>query len=126
MLLTAALVLMITATMCTESDVYESAIKAHESAMCNYQHKIYISNLEGPVPVYNKDSVMIGEEVKCTFFWDRDWDFSVSDYKRARIGVYFFYKKELVSQYGWWSSDTTLRMKALNALEDVYNRRAKK
>ena len=84
--------LMITVTMCTESDVYESSIKNWESAVTGYEHTIKTVRISEPQTI----TAPSGEEVtwvEYTFCWDRNTD----DPTKWRKGVYYFKGHDLVT-----------------------------
>ena len=97
---------------------YEVQIKIHEGAMCDYQHKIVMHSLRDTLQITEPDGTVLGESVEASFFWDKGWDMTTDDLGRMRRGVYYFQDGELVTSHSGWSSDSTLREKAIQELRE--------
>lgn len=98
---------------------YDSQIKDYEYRRTQYMHKVYMLSVEDTAEIYDTNGALLGVSVTGSFCYDRPYDFVIrNDYERIRRGVYYFQDGKLVTSHSGWSSDSTLREKAIQELRE--------
>lgn len=98
---------------------YDSQIKDYEYRRTQYMHKVYMLSVSDTAEIYDTDGSLLGVSVTGSFCYDRPYDFVIrNDYERIRLGVYYFQDGKLVTSHSGWSSDSTLREKAIQELRE--------
>ena len=98
---------------------YDSQIKSYALQESQFMHKVYMVSVTDTSEIYDTDGSLLGVSVTGSFCYDRPLDpIDINDYRRVRRGVYYFQDGELVTSHSWWSTDSTLREKAIQELRE--------